>query len=69
MNRLTPEGQAHLTKIRMARAERQRRMQAVEEARAEITALILEGFELGVGQQKMAQAAGLSIGRLSQLKA
>ncbi|OBJ00313.1 hypothetical protein A5624_08495 [Mycobacterium sp. 1482292.6] len=54
--------------IRRAAKARQRRRAALDEADAELRRLIREGFEQGLSGEKMAEAAGVSLPRVYQLR-
>ena len=47
---------------------RERRRAAVDEADAELRRLIREGFEQGISGEKLAEAAGLSVPRVYQIR-
>ncbi|OBK65875.1 hypothetical protein A5653_02800 [Mycobacterium colombiense] len=54
--------------IRRAAKTRQRRRAALDEADAELRRLIREGFEQGLSGETMAEAAGVSVPRVYQLR-
>jgi hypothetical protein len=45
-----------------------RRRAALDEADAELRRLIREGFEQGIGEKQLAEAAGLSVARVYQIR-
>jgi hypothetical protein len=57
-----------LALIRRAAKLRARRRAAVDEADAELRRLIREGFEQGIPGEKLAEAAGLSVPRVYQIR-
>jgi hypothetical protein len=58
----------HLALIRRAAKLRERRHEAFEAADAELRRLIREGFEEGISGEKLAEAAGLSMSRVYQIR-
>ena len=58
----------HLTLIRRAAKLRERRRAAVDTADADLRRLIREGFEQGISGEKLAEAAGLSVPRVYQIR-
>jgi hypothetical protein len=58
----------HLALIRRAAKSRERRRSAFDEADAELRQLICEGFEQGIPGEKLAEAAGLSVPRVYQIR-
>ena len=58
----------HLALIRRAAKLRDRRQAALDDADAEFRRLIREGFEQGISGEKLAQAAGLSLARVYQIR-
>jgi len=57
-----------LALIRRAAKLRQRRQDAFDAADAELRSLIREGFEQGIPGEKLAEAAGLSVPRVYQIR-
>jgi hypothetical protein len=57
-----------LARIRRAADLRERRRGDFEEADAELRHLIREGFEQGIPGEQLAQAAGLSMSRVYQIR-
>jgi hypothetical protein len=57
-----------LVLIRRAVRLRERRQVAFNEADAELRRLIREGFENGIPVEQLAEAAGLSVPRVYQIK-
>jgi hypothetical protein len=58
----------HLALIRRAAKTRERRQAATDEADLELRRLIREGFEQGIPGEKLAEAAGLSVPRVYQIR-
>jgi hypothetical protein len=58
----------HLALIRRAAKVRERRRAAVDDADGELRRLIREGFEQGIPGEKLAEAAGLSVPRVYQIR-
>jgi hypothetical protein len=58
----------HLVLIRRAAKMRQRRRAALDEADDELRQLIREGFEQGISGETLAEAAGLSVPRVYQIR-
>jgi hypothetical protein len=58
----------HLALIRRAAKSRDRRRAALDDADAELRRLIREGFEQGIAGEKLAEAAGLSVPRVYQIR-
>ncbi|HUH71701.1 MAG TPA: hypothetical protein VLZ05_24180 [Mycobacterium sp.] len=58
----------HLALIRRAAKSRERRRAALDDADAELRRLIREGFEQGISGEKLAEAAGLSVPRVYQIR-
>lgn len=58
----------HLGLIRRAAKRRQSRREAFDEADAHLRQLIREGFERGISGEKLAEAAGLSLARVYQIR-
>ena len=58
----------HLALIRRAAKLRARRRGDLEHADAELRRLIREGFEQGIAGEKLAEAAGLSVPRVYQIR-
>jgi hypothetical protein len=58
----------HLGLIRRAAKLRQRRQDAFADADAELRRLIRKGFESGFPGEKLAEAAGLSVPRVYQIR-
>jgi hypothetical protein len=58
----------HLALIRRTATLRERRRDAFDEADAELRRLIREGFEQGISGEKLAEAAGLSVPRVYQIR-
>jgi hypothetical protein len=57
-----------LALIRRAAKLRERRQGAFDEADAELRRLIREGFERGISGEQLAEAAGLSVPRVYQIR-
>jgi hypothetical protein len=57
-----------LALIRRAAKLRERRRAALDDADAELRRLIREGFEQGISGEKLAEAAGLSVPRVYQIR-
>jgi len=57
-----------LALIRRAAKLRERRRTAFDDADAELRRLIREGFEQGLPGEQLAEAAGLSIARVYQIR-
>jgi hypothetical protein len=57
-----------LALIRRAAKLRERRQGAFDEADAELRRLIREGFERGISGEQLADAAGLSVPRVYQIR-
>jgi hypothetical protein len=57
-----------LALIRRAAKLRERRRAAVDATDAELRRLIREGFEQGITGEKLAEAAGLSVPRVYQIR-
>jgi hypothetical protein len=57
-----------LALIRRAAKSRDRRRVALDDADAELRRLIREGFEQGISGEKLAEAAGLSVPRVYQIR-
>jgi hypothetical protein len=57
-----------LALIRRAAKVRERRQAAADEADAELRRLIREGFEQAISGEKLAEAAGLSVPRVYQIR-
>ena len=57
-----------LALIRRAVKLRERRRAAFDDADAELQRLIREGFEQGIAGEKLAEAAGLSVPRVYQIR-
>jgi hypothetical protein len=57
-----------LALIRRIAKLRERRRVAFDEADAELRRLICEGFEQGIPGEQLAQAAGLSVPRVYQIR-
>jgi hypothetical protein len=57
-----------LALIRRAVKLRERRQGAFDEADAELRRLIREGFERGIPGEQLAEAAGLSVPRVYQIR-
>jgi hypothetical protein len=58
----------HLALIRRAAKLRGRRQMAFDDADAELRRLIREGFVQGFSGEKLAEAAGLSVPRVYQIR-
>jgi hypothetical protein len=58
----------HLALIRRAAKSRERRREVFDEADAGLRRLIREGFEHGIPGEKLAEAAGLSVPRVYQIR-
>jgi hypothetical protein len=58
----------HLALIRRVAKMRQRRRAALDEADDELRQLIREGFEQSISGEKLAEAAGLSVPRVYQIR-
>jgi hypothetical protein len=58
----------HLALIRRAAKLRDRRRAALDAADEELRRLIREGFEQGISGEKLAEAAGLSVPRVYQIR-
>jgi hypothetical protein len=58
----------HLALIRRAAKVRERRQAATDEADTELRRLIRAGFEQGISGEKLAEAAGLSVPRVYQIR-
>jgi hypothetical protein len=58
----------HLALIRRAAKLRDRRRAALDDADEELRRLIREGFEQGISGEKLAEAAGLSVPRVYQIR-
>jgi hypothetical protein len=58
----------HLALIRRAAKLRERRKKAFDDGDAELRRLIREGFEQGIVGEKLAEAAGLSVPRVYQIR-
>ena len=54
--------------VRRAARLRERRKTAFDDADAELRRLICEGFEQGLSGEKLAEAAGLSVPRVYQIR-
>lgn len=54
--------------VRRAARLRERRKTAFDDADAELRRLICEGFEQGIAGEKLAEAAGLSVPRVNQIR-
>ncbi|WP_145013130.1 hypothetical protein [Mycobacterium marseillense] len=57
-----------LARIRQAAKRRDRRRLAFDEADTELRRLIREGFENGIPGEQLAEAAGLSVPRVYQIR-
>jgi hypothetical protein len=57
-----------LALIRRAAKVRERRQGAFDEADADLRRLIREGFERGIPGEQLAEAAGLSVPRVYQIR-
>jgi hypothetical protein len=57
-----------LARIRRAAALRERRRGAFNDADADMRRLICEGFEYGIPGEQLAEAAGLSVPRVYQIR-
>lgn len=64
---LTAEQQRHLKKIAISHRKILRHQRSLVAARAELAVLLREGERLGCSQSRMAHAAGLTPGRVSQV--
>jgi DNA-directed RNA polymerase specialized sigma24 family protein len=58
----------HLELIRQAAEQRQARRDAFDTADAELRRLVVEGFEQGFPGEQLAEAAGLSLSRVYQIR-
>ncbi|WP_156747224.1 hypothetical protein [Mycobacterium sp. E2462] len=58
----------HLALVRNAAKERERRRAAFDDADDKLRRLIREGFEHGISGEKLAEAAGLSVPRVYQIR-
>jgi hypothetical protein len=58
----------HLGLIRRAAKQRERRRDAFDGADTELRRLIREGFQHGIPGEQLAEAAGLSVGRVYQIR-
>ncbi|GAS95777.1 Gp43 [Mycolicibacterium canariasense] len=58
----------HLALIRRAAKQRENRRQAFDAADEELRRLIREGFEQGLSGEQLAEAAGLSLSRIYQIR-
>jgi hypothetical protein len=58
----------YLALIRRAAEQRERRQDAFDAADAELRRLIREGFKHGIPGERLAEAAGLSVSRVYQIR-
>ena len=65
---MPPSAVDQLALIRRAAKLRERRRAAFDAADAEMRLLIREGFEEGISGEKLAEAAGLSLPRVYQIR-
>lgn len=64
----TRSAMEHLALIRQAAKRREEQREAFDAADAELRRLVREGFEQGFSGEQLAEAAGLSLSRVYQIR-